>query len=102
MVFKIRIGSDLDWIISDRIRILKFTNYRIANFQSDPMHTFIMDIYVNMRKRKVPKLESLHTNIEHSNCVHTMTHVLIVNTFRLGPSKLMRKDVSQLNGIDNH
>ena len=40
MVFKVRIGSDSDWIISDQIRILKFTNYRIGNFQSDPMHTF--------------------------------------------------------------
>ena len=31
----------LDHFGSDRIRILKFTNYRIGNFQSDPMHTFI-------------------------------------------------------------
>ena len=36
----LKFGSDSDWIISDRIRILKFTNYRIGNFQSDPMHTF--------------------------------------------------------------
>ena len=40
MVFKIRIGFGLDHFGSDRIRILKFTNYRIGNFQSDPMHTF--------------------------------------------------------------
>ena len=43
MVFKTRIGSDLDWIFSDRIRILKFTTYRIMNFQSDPMHTSTPD-----------------------------------------------------------
>ena len=47
MVFKIRIGSDSDWIISDRIRILKFTNYRIGNFQSDPMHTFSVGVMLN-------------------------------------------------------
>ena len=40
MVFKIRIGFGLDHFGSDRVRILKFTNYRIGNFQSDPMHTF--------------------------------------------------------------
>ena len=41
MVFKIRIGFGLDYFGPGRIRILKFTNYRIGNFQSDPMHTFI-------------------------------------------------------------
>ena len=43
MVFKIRIGFGLDHFGSDRIRILKFTNYRIGNSQSDPMHTFTME-----------------------------------------------------------
>ena len=44
MVFKIRIGFGLDHFGSHRIRILKFTNYRIGNFQSDPMHTFSYNI----------------------------------------------------------
>ena len=35
MVFKIRIGLDSDWIISDRIRILKFTNYWELSIRSD-------------------------------------------------------------------
>ena len=40
----LKFGSDSGWIISERIRILKFTNYRIGNFQSDPMHTSIPDL----------------------------------------------------------
>ena len=36
-----KFGSDSDWIISDRIRILEFASYRIGNFQSDPMHTHL-------------------------------------------------------------
>ena len=38
----LKFGFGLDHFGSDRIRTLKFTNYRIGNFQSDPMHTFSM------------------------------------------------------------
>ena len=42
--FSDRIGFGLDHFGLDRIRILKFTNYRIGNFQSDPIHTFRQNI----------------------------------------------------------
>ena len=50
---RIRTGSFR--IGSDRIRILKFTNYRIGNFQSDPMHTFSSDLRLLPQGRGVAR-----------------------------------------------
>ena len=50
----LKFGSDSDWIISDRIRILKFTNYRIGKFQSDPMHTFTSKLILEEKVQVFP------------------------------------------------
>ena len=64
----LKFGSDLDWIILDRIRILKFTNYWIGNFQSDPMHTFNVYHSANSYANVIINLKCIYSLFENNFC----------------------------------